>query len=466
MRTDRAKGADFASRHTHVLLRPPGHFFLALLLGALALCTAGAKTPAPAVDSAALEEAFVYALPVFEVARFRYAGTAARPADKSALNRLMHRRTLSTHLNRTVTTPNNDTLYSQAFLDLSGSPVDITTPDFGDRYFSVAFMDAFTNNFAIVGRRTTGTKPQHYFVVGPGWKGSAPADATLIRAPGNSVWVLVRILVQGPEELPEVQRLQDAITLRALTPFPPQDAVEPKLDDAENFIAVVNQVLSRNPPPPADRAELKRIARVGIGPGKRVPDGAVLAAWKSEYPNLKKRLFDTFETIQPPTIRNGWNYRTADLGNFGTNYAFRAVVAIVGLAALEPAEAIYTFAVSDKDGKALQSDRHYRWRIPPEGLPVDAFWSLTAYEETPQGALYFADNPIHRYAIGDRTSGLIKNPDGSIDILIQHDAPTGPLAANWLPIPTGPVKLALRAYQPRAELIQGRYWYPGIELTD
>ena len=141
-------------------------------------------------------------------------------------------------------------------------------------------------------------------------------------------------------------------------------------------------------------------------------------------------------------------------------------MAIVGLAALEPAEAIYTFAVSDKDGKALQSDRHYRWRIPPEGLPVDAFWSLTAYEETPQGALYFADNPIHRYAIGDRTSGLIKNPDGSIDILIQHDAPTGPLAANWLPIPTGPVKLALRAYQPRAELIQGRYWYPGIELTD
>src|ERR1700722_20478643 len=94
MRSERANGTDFADRDTRVLLRPPGHFFLALVLGALALCTAGAKTPAPAVDSAALEEAFVYALPVFEVARFRYAGTAARPADKSALNRLMHRRTL------------------------------------------------------------------------------------------------------------------------------------------------------------------------------------------------------------------------------------------------------------------------------------------------------------------------------------------------------------------------------------
>ena len=189
---------------------------LSLLLGAAVLSACGAMAPAPPAESiaATIDEAFVYALPVFEMARARYAGTAARPADKSALNRLMHRRTLSTAENRTVTTPNNDTLYSQAFLELSGSPVEINTPDFGDRYFSIAFMDVFTNNFAVVGRRTTGTKPQHYYVVGPDWQGSAPAGATLIRAPGNWVWVLVRILVQGPEELPQVQRLQDEISLR------------------------------------------------------------------------------------------------------------------------------------------------------------------------------------------------------------------------------------------------------------
>ena len=441
-------------------------FFFAILSGTMALRAIAATEPAPPADAAALEEAYVYALPVFEVARARYAGTAQRPADKSALNRLMHRRTLSTHENRTVTTPNNDTLYSQAFLDLSGSPVDITTPDFGDRYFSVAFMDVFTNNFATVGRRTTGTRPQHYFVVGPDWKGTAPAGATLIRAPGNWVWVLVRILIQGPDEMSEVRHLQDAISLRVLRPFAPQDALAPKLGDADNFIAVVNQALSRNPPPAADGAILERIGRVGIGPGMMVPDGAVLQAWRSEFPKLQKHLFDSFETLQPPTIYDGWNYRTADLGNFGTNYAFRAIVAIVGLAALEPVEAVYTNAVGDKDGKPLRSGRHYRWRIPSAGLPVDAFWSLTAYEETPQGALYFADNPIHRYAIGDRTPGLVKNPDGSIDILIQHDPPTGPLAANWLPIPPGPVKLTLRAYQPRAVLLQGLYRYPGIESVD
>jgi hypothetical protein len=441
---------------------------LALLLGAAALCACGALAPAPPPQPvpATIEDAYVYALPVFEVARARYAGTAARPADKSALNRLMHRRNLSTAENRTVTTPNNDTLYSQAFLDLSGSPVDITTPDFGDRYFSIAFMDVFTNNFAVIGRRTTGTKPQHYYVVGPQWKGDTPAGATLIRAPGDWVWVLVRILIQGPEELAQVQGLQDAINLRVVTPFTPPASIAPRTDDAESFIAVVNEALARNPPPPADRAILGRIRALGIGPGLAAPDQAVLDAWKTEFPTLRKHLLDTFETLQPPTIHDGWNYRTADLGNFGTDYAFRAVVAIVGLAALEPAEAMYSNAAGDKDGKPLQSDRHYRWRIPPEGLPVDAFWSLTAYEQTPEGALYFADNPIHRYSIGDRTRGLVKNADGSIDILIQHDAPAGPLAPNWLPIPAGPVKLTLRAYQPRAELLRGQYRFPGIEPTD
>lgn len=438
-----------------------------LMVGLLALgvsCPARADASSRAQATAAdIEEAYVYALPVFEIARVRYASTLGRPADKSALNQLRHRRNLTTAENRTVTTPNNDTLYSQAFLDLRDSAVEIRTPDFGNRYFSIAFMDAFSNNFAMIGRRTTGTQPQHLLVAGPRWKGRVPADATLIRAPGDWVWVLVRILIQSPEELTEVHALQDGITLHAVNEVSPGTQIEPKADDAANFIAVVNEALSHNPPPRADRAELRRIGRVGIGVHAKAPTGALLAQWQAQFPELRKRLLSTFASLQPPTIYEGWNYRTSDLGNFGTDYRFRAVVAVVGLAALEPAEAMYTNAAGDRNGDPLQSDRHYRWHIPAGGLPVDAFWSLTAYEEEPDGALYFADNPIHRYAIGDRTQGLVANPDGSIDILIQHDPPQGSLAANWLPIPKGPVKLTLRAYQPRAELLDGRYRFPGLE---
>ena len=52
--------------------------------------------------------------------------------------------------------------------------------------------------------------------------------------------------------------------------------------------------------------------------------------------------------------------------------------------------------------------------------PVDAFWSLTMYNAS---SFMLVDNPLNRYAIGDRTQGLAYNPDGSLDIYIQHDAP-------------------------------------------
>lgn len=417
------------------------------------------KQPAPAT----LAEAYIYAYPLYEIARTRYAATWKQPAENSALNRLVHRRTLSDHTDRWVTTPNNDTLYSSAFLDLSQSPVEISTPDFADRYFSIAFLDAFTNNFATIGRRTTGTAPQHYLVVGPHWHGTAPADAKLIRAPGNWVWVLVRTLIQDKSELALVHRLQDGITLRAVQPFAARPPVVPVDNDAENFIAVVNQALAENPPPAADRALLERIAAVGIKPGAGLPEAGVVDAWKAAFPQLRQRLIEAGKSARPTEVRHGWSYNPKNLGNFGSDYAYRALVALVGLAALEPSEAVYSSAVTDQNGAPLRGDRRYRWHLPAAGLPVDAFWSLSAYEVAPSGALFFADNAIHRYAIGDRSEGLVKNADGSLDILIQH-VPPAERASNWLPIPEGPVRLVLRAYQPRPEVLQGKYDFPTIEL--
>ena len=161
----------------------------------------------PDTTRAKIVEAFTYAYPVYEAARTRYRAAFAAPAEDSALNRLHHSRLLADHTSRWVTTPNNDTLYSTAFLDLTGGPVEITTPEFGDRYFSVAFMDAYTNNFAIIGRRATGGHPQRYLVVGPHWTGAAPPGDKLIRAPGDWVWTLVRTLIDGPADLDEAPSL-------------------------------------------------------------------------------------------------------------------------------------------------------------------------------------------------------------------------------------------------------------------
>ncbi|MDR3415867.1 MAG: DUF1214 domain-containing protein [Nevskia sp.] len=167
---------------------------------------------------------------------------------------------------------------------------------------------------------------------------------------------------------------------------------------------------------------------------------------------------------RPPHLIAGWSYPPADIGNFGTDYEVRAGVALAGLLALPPEEAMYSSALRDARGEALDGTHRYRLHLPP--VPVDAFWSLTMYEVEADGRLFFADNPLHRYAVGDRTPGLRKNPDGSMDILIQQASPAAAAEGNWLPAPPGPFRLTMRAYHPRRELLEGRYHFPAVERSD
>jgi hypothetical protein len=104
-------------------------------------------------------------------------------------------------------------------------------------------------------------------------------------------------------------------------------------------------------------------------------------------------------------------------------------------------------------------------RFAPGQLPpAKAFWSLTLYEVTPEGRAFFTNNPLGRYAIGDRTRGLKKGADGSLEIFVQHERPAGGRESNWLPAPAaGPIRLVLRAYEPQPALLDGRYRVPPVQ---
>ena len=160
---------------------------------------------------------------------------------------------------------------------------------------------------------------------------------------------------------------------------------------------------------------------------------------------------------------DGWYYTPPQIGRFGTDYNYRAVVALNALLALEPAEAVYPSAETDARGEPLTGDRRYRLHVPATGIPVDAFWSLSMYEVADDGRLFFTPNPVDRYAIGDRTRGLKKNVDGSIDLLIQRETPGGADEANWLPTPPGRFKLVFRGYQPQADVLDQRFRLPAVE---
>lgn len=120
-------------------------------------------------------------------------------------------------------------------------------------------------------------------------------------------------------------------------------------------------------------------------------------------------------------------------------------------------EAAYWTATVDGHGNKLSGENVYRLHFPPGQLPPnDAFWSLTATDTVG----YMVKHPSGRSSVDDH-SGLVTNSDGSVDIVIQAQQPSGP-AQNWVPTPTGRFKLMLRAYLPGASILDGRYEVPPV----
>jgi len=143
---------------------------------------------------------------------------------------------------------------------------------------------------------------------------------------------------------------------------------------------------------------------------------------------------------------------------YGNFYLKRAIIAMAGLGANQPEDAIYPLNVADADGQPLTGANKYVLHFAKEELPpVEAFWSLTMYDE----AGFQVANPINRFAIGDRDS-LKFNPDGSLDLYIQHDSPGTEKESNWLPAPaSGTLGITLRLYAPRAAALYGK-WTPPV----
>jgi hypothetical protein len=120
-------------------------------------------------------------------------------------------------------------------------------------------------------------------------------------------------------------------------------------------------------------------------------------------------------------------------------------------------EAAYWTTSEDSAGKKLSGEHTYRLHFPPGHLPTnDAFWSLTATDTVG----YMVSSPAGRSSVDDH-SGLMTGPDGSVDILLESQAPSGP-AQNWLPTPSGRFKLMLRAYLPGAAILDGSYVVPPV----
>lgn len=407
----------------------------------------------------AARQAFFFAFPLYEMSRMRQRMLAAPGAE---INSLRHRSTLSTPTDRYITTPNNDTLYSAAWLDLSAGPVRFSIPAMGRRYHSVELMDMFSDAFEIL--RNEGTETRYFLLVGPDWKGHAGQGETIVRSPTRDAWLVVRTYVDGEPDLIEAQKLQMAYTFEATQPLPADHdfaAKIPDKPDSTQFLNVVNTALARGQAPRIHGERLACFSAAGIVQGKSgstaVLEPAMQQAWADNIDAFYAEARLAFETWG--ITRNGWQYPKANIAVFGTDDIYRSAMALGGLAALPVEEAINPMTSRDAEGRALSGASRYTLRIPGN-IPVDGFWSLTLYESDGAGRWFLYDNVLDRYAVNSTTPGLVKEQDGAIVLEISHLEP--PDLTNWLPAPKGDYRLVFRAYRPQREFLDGTFLLPPV----
>jgi hypothetical protein len=422
---------------------------------------------------------FGYPLVLMDVTRRLATATARANEHRAPINQFCHMRRYPDDSFADIVSPNADTLYSTAWIDLSFEPLVLSVPDIYRRYYLMPILDAWTNVFASPGSRTTGNDRTDFVIAGPHWIGPVPDGLTQFRSPTNTAWIIGRTQTNGSSDYAAVHAIQDQFALTPLSMWglsytPPTDVtIDPEVNihmppidqvsamDAATFFSTVNALLVENPPALADAPTVARLGSVGIAAGRRftlkgVPSD-IAHAFNDAIPAAQARIVTE---AHKPIGRNvnGWDVTTS-LGAYGTHYLERAVVALTGLGANLPEDAIYPHATTDAIGRPLHGGYRYQIRFPKGQLPpVDAFWSIALYNAKQA----FARNPIGRYAIGDRDP-LVFDDDGSLTLYVQHDAPYGDERFNWLPAPREPFNLCMRLYWPQREIVDGTWKVPPIE---
>jgi hypothetical protein len=379
---------------------------------------------------------------------------------------------------RDVVRMNVDTLYSFAWLDLSKEPLVLSVPNTHDRYYLMPIVDGWTDVFASPGKRTTGTEAGDFAIVGPTWTGTLPAGMKALKSPTNMAIIAGRTQANGSADYPAVNAIQKQYRLTPLSAFgkpytPPAGVVDPQIDrktppvdqvnrmSAETFFNRLATLMASNPPAAADAPMLAKLARIGVVPGRTFDtstlDPAITKGLNGSVQTAVATLGAGAKELGTPT--SGWRIPPMTLADFGTDYKLRGEIALVGIGANLAKDAVYPTAFVDGDTQTLTGVNRYVVHFDKGGLPpVNAFWSLTMYD----AESFLAANPINRYNIAGWMP-LKYNPDGSLDVYIQHDSPGKQKESNWLPAPEGAFNVTLRMYWPKEPVLDGSWKPPAIE---
>ena len=458
-----------------------------------------------------VKDAYVYAYPLPVMYYTEQAQTTVpidttkTPSQSAPLNVFCNMTSFPDASFTAVVRPNFDTLYSSAWLDLSTGPLVLKLPDTNARYYLMPILSAWTDVIASPGMRTNPTSPstaaQDFLLLGPGWKDPVPPcfdDLHVVRIPTNMAWISGRTKAMNtPEDLAIVNALQAKYQLVPLADYlkDPDGDYHPDMDVPVNpnyssekpsdivsdlskgmavdYFNLFASLLVQNPPMAGDGEMVNDLEQLGIFPGQTVD-------WSGESPEIQNAIIlgvqQGIEEINNPSGAkddNGWIYPTSGIGNYQPpgadhdNYLVRAQIALAGLGANLPEDAVYP--ASDLDLKLDGSHKHELYfttgkTLPPKMVTVppvnpEAFWSITVYDEN---GYILPDVP--KYSIN--SGNVWYDENGIATIYIQKTQPEDPnhnLYNNWLPISDGNFTLTMRLYWPEKSVLSKAWIPPAIQ---
>lgn len=425
-------------------------------------------------------DAYTFGFPMVETykALYKQAIDKASTDYRAPINQLGHSRNVATPDDKFVVTPNSDTPYSFAWVDLRAEPIVITLPKIeSNRYYSVQLIDLYTHNFGYLGSRLFGNEGGDFLIAGPDWMGQKPEGIRAVIACETQLfYALFRTQLFNLADLDRVHQIQDEYQVRTLskylgTPGPtsPPSVDWPALSDGMNdglaAFSYLNFLLQFCPTQPSEKELMERFAKLGIGATKpfdidklsastrtAIEEG-IKSVWQEDFAGMMKQ-------VNAGQVSSGELFGTREF--LKNNYLRRFVGAKLGLFGNSQQEATYPVYFVDADNLKLDGSmgdyilRFQSGQLPPAG----AFWSLTMYDGNTQ---FLVANPINRYLLNSTMLNQFKfDEDGSLTLYVQENSPANGTQANWLPAPNGPFYCILRIYMPKPTVFNGQWKKPDL----
>ncbi len=366
-----------------------------------------------------------------------------------------------------IVSPNNDTPYSYAWVDLRAEPWVLTMPKIdATRFYTSQWDDLWGFVLDNAGSVKDGNEGVRVLLASPTWKGDLPDGVKrVVRGDSEFLGSLTRAQLIDPADLANVEKIQSEYKLEPLSSYlgQPVPASAPDiewlpwkegLEKTDEFWSYANFVMALTTPNPQDKPVFDKIAEIGVVAGR---------PWDAS----------SFSKDEAKAISDGMSEALADMKKASEgdvnpalffrsrkdtdkDYFDRALGVMMGIFGNVKAQSVYYPIAKDDQGVLLDGSKcNYSVKFTADEIPpVKYFWSWTMYK-LPQR--WLVDNSIDRYNIGSATPGLVTADDGSITIYFQAESPGKDKESNWLPTPNGPFWPVLRTYGPGKAIRAGTW---------